>query len=593
MKPGTSKRPGLVFRDSQWTEIALSAAHPDELCALECPQCHAVVGQLAAVAKTKSWCPVCTHEHTHVFVIAGRPLTLAGNFAIEHGFSQLLIPNCPHCEQEGIKHDPAGEAWLDRDDFVHIEGHELKIPLDEQGLLLIGLSFDLPDAIQELSEQERVARCVIREKLSCVLDDARYFIAGTLPILVQGRTELFKIGTWAEVDAASFNGLLHQARQPTDAGYSGTIANELSPEPGSNGLKVSIRVSSVNELPEFYLDPTEHPLAQDQADGITPQRASAYLLDPPFSEEAEEEAEPLFGDFRVLALAVLSNLLPERSQIEDPLNSWYQVLATPSKADSAIILCSMDEGAYYGAYSAGVGLHPEDLSPTEQELEASPGDEERCTELSIPAGYSPLAPIEAFERLGRILSLLSAGTIETQNCIDFKLSELSEEFLQETEELKHQFDFAESDPDESSPPDPGELEQFFSMFSRMLFTTPELRWDARKELKNAPRIQILQSTKYPKALILRPVNVLGEDSQKDDSSSARVPSVLFIPEDYTEQDQESVLNDLRSAARLAEQHHPPIKSALTRLFQDLPFEQAREELRTIASGEQRGNFHLA
>jgi hypothetical protein len=52
----------------------------------------------------------------------------------------------------------------------------------------------------------------------------------------------------------------------------GELCNEIDGYPGSNGLRCSVRLQSNNLRPLIVLEPTSHPLAVEQRQGITLER---------------------------------------------------------------------------------------------------------------------------------------------------------------------------------------------------------------------------------------------------------------------------------------------------------------------------------
>ena len=141
------------------------------------------------------------------------------------------------------------------------------------------LYFRLPDDIFELSEEERTRRCDVSDDV-CALDRERFFIRGLLPLPVKGRTEVYRIGMWAEVSVEVFGRIYQRWTDPDQADeprLSGTLANQLPLQPqNTHALAVSIQLIGPKSRPEFFVQAPEHSLHREQTDGIDEHRALEY-----------------------------------------------------------------------------------------------------------------------------------------------------------------------------------------------------------------------------------------------------------------------------------------------------------------------------
>lgn len=141
------------------------------------------------------------------------------------------------------------------------------------------LAFGLPDEIYELTEAERTARCDINSDI-CAIERKRFVIRGLLPLRVKGRRRKYCIGVWSEISEGAFSriySLWSDPNQVNEPRLSGSLANRLPlHRKNSIGLPIAIQLTGPKSRPEFYLEPADHPLYVEQANGIDGHRAVEY-----------------------------------------------------------------------------------------------------------------------------------------------------------------------------------------------------------------------------------------------------------------------------------------------------------------------------
>jgi hypothetical protein len=141
------------------------------------------------------------------------------------------------------------------------------------------LYFRLPDDLFELSEEDRTRLWDISDDV-CALDRERFFIRGLLPLPVKGRTEVYRIGMWAEVSVEVFGRIYQRwtdSDQAVEPRLSGTPANQLPLQTqNTRALAVSIQLIGPKSRPEFFVQAPEHHLHREQTDGIDEHRALEY-----------------------------------------------------------------------------------------------------------------------------------------------------------------------------------------------------------------------------------------------------------------------------------------------------------------------------
>lgn len=135
------------------------------------------------------------------------------------------------------------------------------------------LGCDFPDPYLLVPENERAARtswdadrCVVRED-----DGDHYFVRGVIHIPVHEQAEPFGIGVWVSQSKANFE---RYGRNETMAPTFGWLVNRLACyEPTTFLLKTRVHFREGRLRPTIELEPTDHPMAVDQRQGITLARA--------------------------------------------------------------------------------------------------------------------------------------------------------------------------------------------------------------------------------------------------------------------------------------------------------------------------------
>ena len=132
------------------------------------------------------------------------------------------------------------------------------------------VAFALPYDIAALDAEERDRRTKISRDL-CHIDEQRFFLRGVLEVPVHDDAdEPLRFGVWAEVENAVVARYIElyrvDARDETPA--LGKLANAIRGYPDLLGHPLVVRFSTAKERPRLLLDPSDHPLAIDQRDGI-------------------------------------------------------------------------------------------------------------------------------------------------------------------------------------------------------------------------------------------------------------------------------------------------------------------------------------
>jgi hypothetical protein len=139
--------------------------------------------------------------------------------------------------------------------------------------------FGGPAQLGAVPPDELAAR-VQRTDDGCVLDlDGRhYFARGQLEIPIRGTDERFTWSVWVSLSERSFHRyaeLFDDEQRPAGESFFGWLCNAVPEYPDTMFLKTELRVRPYPTRPLVELEPTGHPLAVDQREGITRERAVA------------------------------------------------------------------------------------------------------------------------------------------------------------------------------------------------------------------------------------------------------------------------------------------------------------------------------
>jgi len=136
-------------------------------------------------------------------------------------------------------------------------------------------AFDAPGYWNDIPEAERAARGRLSSDF-CVADE-HFFIRGCLQIPIIGSDDKLVWGVWVSQSAASFERaqqLFDRDPDPDEEPRFGRLSNEIRVyQPSTLNLKANVHFQPHNSRPLIELEPTDHPLAIEQRNGITLERA--------------------------------------------------------------------------------------------------------------------------------------------------------------------------------------------------------------------------------------------------------------------------------------------------------------------------------
>jgi hypothetical protein len=125
-----------------------------------------------------------------------------------------------------------------------------------------------------IPEAERERRCVLSSD-QCIIDDRYFFIVGNVEVPVLGTEEPFSWDAWVSLSAQNFAracDLWEQPGRESEPPYFGWFSTLLPGYPNTVNLKTHVHTRPVGLRPLIELEPTDHPLAVEQHQGITWER---------------------------------------------------------------------------------------------------------------------------------------------------------------------------------------------------------------------------------------------------------------------------------------------------------------------------------
>ena len=113
----------------------------------------------------------------------------------------------------------------------------------------------------------------VLEQEICVIKDVGFFVHGLVEIPIRDSDDTFTWGVWVSLSKDNFFRATERWDTPgreSEPPYFGWLSSEIGvyPEPTLN-LKTNLHTRPVGQRPLIELEPTGHPLAVEQREGIT------------------------------------------------------------------------------------------------------------------------------------------------------------------------------------------------------------------------------------------------------------------------------------------------------------------------------------
>jgi len=130
---------------------------------------------------------------------------------------------------------------------------------------------EVPHWYDAVAPEERERRIELTSD-QCVIDEEHFFIRGVLEIPVINCEEPFTWGVWVSLSATNFSratDLWNELEREQEPPYFGWSSTKLPGYPNTLNLKTKVHTRAVGLRPTIELEPTDHPLAIEQRQGIT------------------------------------------------------------------------------------------------------------------------------------------------------------------------------------------------------------------------------------------------------------------------------------------------------------------------------------
>ncbi|HEY2148850.1 MAG TPA: DUF2199 domain-containing protein [Pirellulales bacterium] len=139
----------------------------------------------------------------------------------------------------------------------------------------IPLCFGIEAPWRAIVPEREFAQRVTLSPDQCVVDKEHFFIRGHVQIPIHEYPEPLAFSVWSSLSERSFLQMCELWESPdraSDPPYFGWLCSAIPIYPSTIHLKLSVRPRPPGQTPLFIVEPTEHPLAIDQHNGITIER---------------------------------------------------------------------------------------------------------------------------------------------------------------------------------------------------------------------------------------------------------------------------------------------------------------------------------
>lgn len=146
-----------------------------------------------------------------------------------------------------------------------------------EGLPDVG--FAEPYHYASLSDEERSTSHLSSD--FCTIDDEHFFVRACLPVPLKGQKEEFVWGVWVSLSRSNYQRYreIFEEPEPNEGPYFGWLCSRIPGYPDTLHLKTRVHLEPYPTRPRVELEPTDHPLAVEQRDGIELDRLMELLHD--------------------------------------------------------------------------------------------------------------------------------------------------------------------------------------------------------------------------------------------------------------------------------------------------------------------------
>jgi hypothetical protein len=131
------------------------------------------------------------------------------------------------------------------------------------------IAADKPDHWWGVPEEERGRRIQLASD-TCIIDGEDHFIRGVLELPIHDHPQRFGFGVWVSQKRENFQTYLRHPDSADIGPFFGWLCTRIAYYPPDTlMLKTRAHFRGGNLRPAIELEPTDHPLAVDQREGIT------------------------------------------------------------------------------------------------------------------------------------------------------------------------------------------------------------------------------------------------------------------------------------------------------------------------------------
>lgn len=115
----------------------------------------------------------------------------------------------------------------------------------------------------------------------CAVDGEHFFVRGVIPLPIIGTAESFCWGVWGSLSRENFEKLREMHDDPKAAELPpmfSWLSTKIDGYPDTLSLKMYAHIQKPADRPRFELEPTDHPLAREYHNGITPERVREIMI---------------------------------------------------------------------------------------------------------------------------------------------------------------------------------------------------------------------------------------------------------------------------------------------------------------------------
>lgn len=137
------------------------------------------------------------------------------------------------------------------------------------------LCFGVDAPWRALVPENEFARRVELTADQCVVDEKEFFIRGHIEIPIHKYPQSLSFSVWSSLSERSFRHVCQRWEaldRANDPPYFGWLSSPIAVYPSTIHLKLSVQSRAPGLIPIFTVEPTDHPLAVDQRNGITTAR---------------------------------------------------------------------------------------------------------------------------------------------------------------------------------------------------------------------------------------------------------------------------------------------------------------------------------